>query len=54
LRVAGGGERTELLEAADEEGELGLESGSGVALVKGREEWVLLRFLNELAVELFG
>jgi hypothetical protein len=54
LRVAGGSQGEELFVTADEERELGLESGSGFAIVKGREERVVLRFLEELAVKLFG
>jgi hypothetical protein len=50
----GGGEGTELLEAADEKGKLGLESGSGLAIIEGGEEWVLFGLLNKLPVELLG
>ena len=49
LRIVVGGEGKELLVAADEEGKLGLESGSGLAVIEGREERVLLRLLQQLA-----
>ena len=49
-----GGEGKELLVAADEEGKLGLESGSGLAVIEGREERVLLRLLQQLAVKLLA
>jgi hypothetical protein len=54
LRIVGGGEGAELLEAADEKGKLSLESGSGLAIIEGGEKWVLLGLLNKLAVELLG
>jgi hypothetical protein len=54
LRIVGGGEGAELLEAADEKGKLSLESGSGLAIIEGGEKWVRLGLLNKLAVELLG
>jgi hypothetical protein len=54
LRVTGGGEWAKLLEAADEEGKLGLKGGSGLAIVKSREKRILLGLLHKLAVELLG
>jgi len=54
LRLLRSGERAKLLEAADEEGKLGLESRSGIAIIKSREEGILLWLLHQLAVHLLG
>jgi hypothetical protein len=54
LRASAQVESAQLLESADQEGKLCLESGSALTLVERTQEWIFLAFHDQLRIQALG